>query len=220
MKKTLRVITLLSIMLIAGYGSAQVVPQTDVQQWTDVQFAVPVTKEIDFGFVGTLRIGRELSHPVDERFGVGVSIKLGKYFTVAPNYQHIGMQPFKGRKVWEDRLTLPVTVRFDLGKFRLSDRNAFERRFRSPGVNATRYRNRVQLEHPIGADKLKLSLFVSDEVFYDWSVNDWVRNRFTIGVSRVFNKHFTQDYYYLRQNDGRSLPGDLNVIGTSLRFRL
>jgi hypothetical protein len=28
------------------------------------------------------------------------------------------------------------------------------------------------------------------------------------------------DLYYLRQNDGVSVPGDLNVIGTTLRFRL
>ena len=43
-----------------------------------------------------------------------------------------------------------------------------------------------------------------------------MRNRFRIGASKVFNKHFTQDFYYLRQNDGVSVPGDLNVIGTIL----
>ena len=63
-------------------------------------------------------------------------------------------------------------------------------------------------------------LFVADEVFYDWVVNRWVRNRFSVGGIKVFNKHFTQDFYYLRQNDGVSIPGDLNVIGTTLRFRL
>ena len=72
----------------------------------------------------------------------------------------------------------------------------------------------------IGPDRFKLSLFVSDEVFYDWAIDRWVRNRFAIGASKVFNKHFTQDFYYLRQNDGVSLPGDLNVLGTTLRFKL
>jgi Protein of unknown function (DUF2490) len=194
--------------------------RTDNQQWTDVQLAVPVTSTIDFNILGTLRIGRDISHPVDERIGAGFSFRFGKYVTVAPNYLHIGMQPFRGRRVWENRLSLPVTLRFTLGKFRLSDRNLFERRLRNSGAKATRYRNRFQIEHPIGPDKLKLSLFVGDEVFYDWSVNRWVRNRFTIGGSKVFNTHFTQDFYYLRQNDGVSLPGDLNVLGTTLRFRL
>jgi hypothetical protein len=209
------------LLLLAPCASAQAVPpQTDNQQWTEVQLAVPVTNNIDFALLGSLRLGRDLSHPVDERVGAGFSFRIGKYLTVAPHYLHIGMQPFRGRRVWENRLSLPVTVRFNVDKFRLSDRNLFERRIRNSGVKSTRYRNRLQIEHPIGPDKLSLSLFVADEVFYDWSFDRWVRNRFSVGGSKVFNKHFTQDLYYLRQNDSFSFPGDLHVIGTTLRFRL
>jgi hypothetical protein len=91
---------------------------------------------------------------------------------------------------------------------------------RNSGLKSNRYRNRFQVEHPLGDKDWQLSLFVADEVFYDWIVDRWVRNRFSVGAIKVFNKHFTQDLYYLRQNDGVSLPGDLNVLGTSLRFRL
>jgi Protein of unknown function (DUF2490) len=182
--------------------------------------AVPVTSTIDFNVVGGLRLGRDISHAVDERIGTGFSFKLGKYLTIAPNYLYIATQPFKGRRVWESRLSLPVTLRFGVKKFRLSDRNLFERRFRNPGATSTRYRNRFQVEHPIGPKELGLSLYAANEVYYDWSVNRWVRNRFTIGASKVFNKHFTQDFYYLRQNDGLTIPGDLNVIGATFRLRL
>lgn len=195
-------------------------PQTDNQQWTDVQLTVPVTSKVDFNILGTLRLGRDISHPVDERIGAGFTFRVGKYVTVGPHYLHIGMQPVAGRRVWENRLTLPITLRFNVEKFRLSDRNQIERRLRNSGAKSTRYRNRFQVEHPIGPDKLSLSLFVADEVFYDWSVDRWVRNRFAVGASKVFNKHFTQDFYYLRQNDSFSSPGDLNVIGVTLRFRL
>ena len=141
--------------------------------------------------------------------------------TIAPNYLHIGMQPFAGRRVWENRLSLPVTLRFNVGNFRLSDRNHFERRLRNSGVKPTvietGFRSSIRSE----STKLGLSLFVADEVFYDWSCR-------SLGAAtgspwrarKVFNKHFTQDFYYLRQNDGFSIPGDLNVIGTILRFRL
>jgi len=78
----------------------------------------------------------------------------------------------------------------------------------------------LQVDHPIGPSKQKLSLFVSDEVFYDWSFNAWVRNRAAIGVSKVFTKHFTLDLYYMRQNDSHSFPGDLHIIGTAWRFKL
>lgn len=196
------------------------VDRTDNQQWTDVQLAIPVTKNIDFNMLGTLRLGRDISHAVDERAGVGFTFRFGKYLTVAPNFLGIGMQPSANRRLWENRLTLPITVRFKAGQFTLSDRNQFERRFRSNGVKSTRYRNRFLVERPIGPDTVKMSFFVGDEVFYDWSVDRWVRNRFAAGVTKVFNNHFTQDFYYLRQNDGVSVPGDLNVIGTILRFKL
>ena len=217
MKRILHVALLLCAL--SSLASAQAI-QSDNQQWTDVQLAVPVTKNFDFNLLGTLRLGRDISRPVDERVGAGFTFRWGKYVTVSPNWLQIGMQPFRGRKVWESRLTLPVTLRFTSGKFRLSDRNQFERRYRNSGLKSWRYRNRFQVEHPVGSKQWALSLFVADEVFYDSAVDRWVRNRFSVGGIKVFNKHYTQEFYYLRQNDGVSLPGDLNVIGTTLRFRL
>lgn len=214
--RPLLLLCLLCLSVAQTYGQ---IDQTDNQFWTDVQIAVPVTSHFDFNLLGTLRIGRDFGRPVDERVGAGFTFRY-KLLQVSPNYIHIGMQPFAGRRVWENRLTFPVHVRFNVGDFRLSDRNQFERRLRSSGVHATRYRNRFQVEHPVGSKDWQLSLYVSDEVFYDWSVDRWVRNRFSVGGSKVFNSHFTQDIYYLRQNDGISVPGDLNVLGTTLRFRL
>lgn len=214
------VIRLICVPLLFVMPVAAQLDQTDNQQWTEVVLAVPVTIRFDFNLVGSLRVGRDIIHPVDERVGAGFTFRVNKYVTISPHYLHIGMQPFSGRRVWENRLVLPVQIRFNLGKFRLSDRNQFERRLRNSGVHSTRYRNRFQVEHPIGSGKLGLSLFIANEVFYDWTVDRWVRNRFSVGASKVFNKHFTQEFYYLRQNDGVSIPGDLNVIGTTLRFRL
>jgi hypothetical protein len=213
----LTLLCLLCLFVVTASGQTD---QTDNQFWSDVQIAVPVTKAFDFNILGTLRVGRDFGRPVDERIGAGFTFRAGKYVTVSPNYLHIGMQPFAGRRVWENRLSLPVTVRFNAGEFRLSDRNVIERRLRNSGARSTRYRNRFQVDHPIGAKDWQLSLFVADEVFYDWSVDRWVRNRFLVGGTKVFNSHFTQDLYYLRQNDGVSVPGDLHVLGTSLRFRL
>ena len=217
-----RSIIFVSLVLFAtrGVGQSLTLPETDVQQWNDVQIAVPVTKDIDFNLLGTLRIGRNINRPVDERIGVGFTFRAGKYLSFAPSYLHIGMQPFERRKLWESRLSFATTLRFQADKFRLSDRNQFERRYRHPGIPSTRYRNRFQVDLPIGRDTMKLSLFASDEVFYDWSVDRWVRNRFAAGVSKVLNSNLTLDVYYLRQNDGISRPGDLHVIGTTWRIRL
>jgi hypothetical protein len=219
LKKQL-LLQLLTMFVLATCAPAQLIDRTDNQVWSDVQLAVPVTKRFDFNVLGTLRLGRDINRPVDERVGVGFTFRAGKYVTISPNYLNISMQPVRNWQVWEHRLTFPVTLRFNVDKFRLSDRNQFERRIRNSGARSTRYRNRFLIEHPIGDSKWGLSFMIGDEVFYDWAVNRWVRNRFAVGVSKAFNKHFTEEVFYLRQNDGVSIPGDLNVIGTTLRFRL
>src|ERR1044072_4676314 len=140
------VVVVLGTSLIAS-SQTLVIPETDTQNWNDVFLAVPRTKQVDFIRQGTIRNGRDISRPVDERFGIGFSFKFGKYITVIPNYLHIGMQPFRSRRVFEHRLSLPTTIRFNVGKFTFADRNNFERRFRRPGINSTRYRNRLQIDH-------------------------------------------------------------------------
>ena len=75
------------MFLLATCASAQLVDRTDNQVWSDVQVAVPVTKQFDFNVLGTLRLGRDINRPVDERVGVGFTFKAGKYFTVSPNYR-------------------------------------------------------------------------------------------------------------------------------------
>jgi hypothetical protein len=213
--------SLLSVLWAANIcAQTRVPPQSDTQNWNDVSLAVPMNKTIDFVLLGTVRNGRNISRPVDERVGLGFSVKVGKYVTVFPNYLHVEMQPFEGRRVFEERLSVATTVKVPVGHFNVSDRNLFERRFRSPSVDATRYRNRLQVDHPVGPSKQKISLFIADEVFYDWSFNAWVRNRFTVGATKVVNKHLTFDLYYLRQNDSHSFPGDLHVIGSAWRFHL
>jgi len=191
----------------------------DNQWWNDVQIAVPLNKEVDFLMTGTLRFGRNVHRPVDERLGFGFSFKAGKYLTLAPSYTYLRTQPTPGRNLTEDRLSFAATVSAPAGKFTITDRNLFEHRYRHRQGNSTRYRNRLQVQHPFKLGSTQLNWFVADEVFYDWSFNEWVRNRFTIGVSRKFNKHFTGDLYYLRQNDGHSVPGDINAIGVTYRFR-
>jgi hypothetical protein len=213
------------MVLITGWlnfapaQAARPAPEEDTQMWHDVQAAVALNKEVDFNLYGTVRFGRDVSHLVDRRVGVGFTFKLGKYLTLAPWYLNSATRPSEGRKGNENRLNFAATVRFPAGDFTLSDRSLFERRLRFP-LNSTRYRNRFQIEHGVKPGSVQLTLFASDEVFYDWSVDDWVRNRFSAGVSRRFNKYLTTDLYYMRQNDGRGRPGDLHVIGLTYRLRL
>jgi hypothetical protein len=212
--------SLLSATVSTSVQSQTRVPKADTESWNDVQFFVPLSRKVDLLVQGTLRIGGNLTTPVDERWGFGFNYKVWKYVTLNELYFHREGKPPNGRQESEDRLTFGATMRVPVKKFTLIDRNWFERRWRAPQVDAWRYRNRLQLEHPFKIRKATFTGYVSDEVFYDWTQHDWVRNRFIVGAYHAFNKHFTLDLYLMRQNDGRTRPGDLNVIGTQWRFRL
>ena len=185
-----------------------------------VQFTIPLNKKTEFVVIGTLRMGDNITKPVDERWGFRVNYALSKYATLQTLYFHREARPPHGRHEIEDRGTVGANLRVPLGKFTFNTRNWFEHRWRDPQINAWRYRNRFQLEHPFKIGKTKFVWQVNDEIFYDWSLHDWVRNRFAVGVSHTFNKHVTLDTYVMRQNDGRSKPGDINIIGTTWRLRL
>lgn len=222
-----------------AYGqSLPPAPHDDTQLWTDVQFTIPLKKgeddkkksfdKIALLLSGTLRVGRNITQPVDERAGVSIEFKFfpshktapGLNIRFTPGYLYQAAQPSEGRKSYESRLLLGATVEYPWRDFKFTDRNLVERRFRNSQPDSTRYRNRLQIGHPVTLRQKEFNLFMADEVFYDWSVNEWVRNRFTVGISRKFNDRYTAEFYYLRQNDGRSRPGNLHVIGTLLRIRL
>ena len=222
MKKSVLLTSRLAFLLLcATQTTAQSrVPENDVQSWNDIQLTIPLNKKIDFVMQGTIRFGGNLTTAVDERWGAGFNYKLNSYVSLNASYFNREARPPNGRREQEIRATLGVTLQTTLGKFTLSDRNGFERRWRDPQVDSWRYRNRLRLEHPFSIDKTKFNWFISDEVFYDWSLNDWARNRAAVGANHAFNKHFTGELYYMRQNDGHTRPGDIHIIGTVMRLKL
>jgi hypothetical protein len=170
--------------------------------------------------IGTLRLGDNITKPVDERWGIRFNYALNKYITLQTLYFHRDARPPNGRHEREERGVVGANLRLPLGKFTFNSRNWVERRWREPQPDAWRYRNRLQIEHPFKIGKTKFVWLVNDEFFYDSVLNDWVRNRFAVGVNHTFNKHLTLDTYVMRQNDGRTRPGDVNIIGTTWRIRL
>lgn len=219
----LRGIVLAVLMLsfaAAIHGQTTASDRDDNQIWTEYQLALPFDAKTDFVAIGVLRLGRNVSRPVNERFGFGVSRKLGEHLTIFPFFLHVAAQPTPLRHSSEARLTLEATAKFPLGRFKLSDRNRVEFHFPARGPNFTQYRNRPRLEHPLHLGKLEFEGFVADEVFYDSLASGWIRNRIYVGGERKINSHLTVELYYVRQNDGRATPGDINALGSLIKVRL
>jgi hypothetical protein len=213
--------TIAGIFLCAAIAVAQPrVPETDNQSWNDLQITIPMTKEFDFTTQLTLRLGDNATQTADQRFGFGFVYKMNKYLSFNPFYFHREARAPNGRHEREDRITLGATLRYSVGKFTIANRHWFEHRWREPQVDSWRYRNRLMLDHPFSFQKKKFTWVVSDEVFYDWSLHVWPRNRSSVGITHPVNKHLTIELYYTRQNDSHTRPGDLNIIWSAWRVKL
>lgn len=194
-------------------------PRGDTQSWNEVQFTVPFNEQVELTLSGEFRLGRNLGDFVDERVGASLRFKLGKYFEFSPGYEYILKQPDRSRNTFENRLSFAGTVKIPVGRFTVENRNQFERRLRNSQSDTTRYRNRLLISRPVKIGGVELDLFASEEVFYDWSENDWTRSRFSVGGEKKFSEQFTLEVYYTRQNDGFGSPGDLHIIGTTFKLR-
>lgn len=212
---------LAAVAVCAAFANAQLITDDeDVQSWNDLQLTVPMTKTVDFFTSVTMRFGKRVSQLNDGRFAIGVVWKLNKAFSISPFYWNIKARNSNNRFRQEHRLNLRVTYRFPFKSFGLSHRSTFEYRMRSP-QNTWRYRPSLTFEKDLPKGFIPdAKIYLTEEVFYDSATKKFSRNRFTIGITKTLTKQLSLDLYYMRQQDGFSHPGDLNVFGTSWKVRL
>ena len=194
-------------------------PTDDNDTWHDIVLTAPLSAQFDFFAQGTFRFDQNSSRLYDRRIAVGLIYKPTKYLSISPFYWDIEARNAAGRFRVESRLNLRAVYRFPFKQIGLSHRSWYEYRERRPR-NSWRYRPALTIEKELSRKILHdARVYLTEEVFYDSILEQFSRNRVTLGVNKTFNQHFALDVYYLRQNDGFSRPGDLNVFGTSWRLR-
>ncbi len=210
------------VLALIGFGvlfsSAQIIDTDDNQSWNDVQITVPMIKEFDFTLTGTFRFGNNITRLNERRIAVGFVYEPNKTWSFQPIYQNIAARNASGRFRIEHRLNFRVVYRFPFKRFGLSHRSWVERRLRQPR-SSWRYRPSLTFEKDIKKIIPEARVFVTEEVFYDSILKRFSRNRFSVGINKTLTKNLSLDIFFLRQNDGFSRPGDLNVIGTNWKVK-
>ncbi len=190
----------------------------DNQSWNDLQITVPVNERFDFSLTGTLRFGKNITRLNERRIGVGFAYKPTKSWSFQPFYLNIVARNARGEFLTEHRLNFRANYRFPFKRFGLSHRSLIERRLRQP-LNSWRYRPSLSIEKDIGKFISGAKIFATEEIFYDSILKKFSRNRFSVGVTKTLTKNLSLDIFYLRQNDGFSRPGDLNVVGANWKVK-
>lgn len=222
---------LIFLALFTYPAFAQNLPQTDNQWWNDITVTKPLIKTKDkkgkeferlsVFFNGTLRFGNKFNTNIDERVGFGFDIKVNHFLTLTPSYLYRSNRPDLIKREYESRFRFAATFEKKLPKFSIKDRNLIEYRMRNSHADSTRYRNKFTFTYPLlHNDKEIFAPFVADEPYYDFSIKHWSRNELSVGITKKFNKHFTTEVYYLRQDNRSGLPKALNAIGLNFKFKL
>ena len=195
-------------------------PRSDNQVWNETQVLVQVSKRVDLNFLQFARGGSNVSFRTDTRTGLGVLIKINKYYSIQPTYVYQYAHPGEDRKSFSHRLYLDHLVKVPVKKVIFTGRARTEKIVRHGRADLWNFRIRPGIEVPIKFGDHSFSLYANNEIFYDTIYDAWTRNRFIAGVSKKINSHFTMDVFYQVQNDGFARPGNLKVIGTTLKFKL
>jgi hypothetical protein len=74
------------VVCAAGARVISQVPKSDNQSWNDVQVTIPLDKRTEVVFQGTLRLGDNMTDPVDERWGIRFNSTLEKHVTLQTLY--------------------------------------------------------------------------------------------------------------------------------------
>ena len=215
-------LTVLTILLwgitSANAQTPPLVDQDDIQSWNDLQLTVAMSKKVDFVTQVTGRLGKNISRLNDARFQIGFVLKPKTSWSFHPFYWFITARNSRSQFRIEHRLNFRVGYKFPIKRFGLSHRSWFEYRIRNSG-NSWRYRPSLTFEKDL-PKRFNAKFYLTEEVFYDSTLDKFSRNRFTLGINKTLHKNLSVDLYFMRQNDGFSRPGDLNVIGTACKIKL
>lgn len=225
------ILLILIVLASAALVPAQTVDEnSDIVGWSDVTFIVPLAKKVEAGkkvdlwtatFQGTLRMGRNLKRPVDERGTVTLNYRFNKNFTAGTGYMYRRYRLTEARPQFEHRLM------FFLIAEKKWTKAAFKNRFLTTYLakhgrpDTVVYRNRAQLSFPIVKDKKEVvTPFVADEPFYDFREKRWFRNDFFAGIAKQVTPKFGLDVFYVRQGFNLGALRQTNGFGISLRYRI
>jgi hypothetical protein len=226
--KTLFVILIVSFSV---FSQTATLPTNDFQFWSDVQLNFPLKKikdkqgrEIDklsLFINGTFRIGKKLEKTTDERFGIGLEIKVNKFLSLAPSYLYRTNTIGTRLREYESRFRLGASLEKKWKNFYLRDKNLLEYRLRNSKSDSVRYRNKLQFFYPLLKNKKELfTPYLADEVYYDFHLQKWTRNEIIAGLTKKLSKNLVGEFFYVFQRNRGNILKNVHALGINFKIRI
>jgi Protein of unknown function (DUF2490) len=196
---------------------AGAVSSLDSQVWSELDATHDLSADLSVTAILTARLGNELPNPTLSAGGLQFDYRMGSWTASATGYYVSIRNAETGARtiVWLPAAALSYQV--DVGAFSFADRSRVERLEGLTG-SPTRYRNRASVYWRLAGDSVPTDIFITDEVFYDFSKDGWTRNRAQAGIQLHLDRKARLQLFYLRQNTTYGAPDRLNVLGLTLQL--
>jgi predicted porin len=190
--------------------SSTISPQA--QLWTEFDVNAPLSSNFSVTGIGQLRVSDDPPNPALTALGMDVNYKFGGSWTVSLGYLHQVTGNREENPNITQLLRLTTSYAYKFGRSTLVLRGRFQDNLTSssnPWVLRLRAEYRWATDHlgPIAY------LYANDEVFYQFSSQEWFRNRFQVGANLTFTQRFSARVYYQYQNTTNNEPKVINALG-------
>ena len=191
----------------------------DFQIWNTDYQNIKVAKNVKLGMEQEFRFGENASEFYYQHYEWGAIFGFDKMLDIAFCYRLV-LEKYKHKWREEDQPNVNATLKFDLWKFKLADRNRIEYRHFRFKEDSVRYRNKLEIKLPIDFLKIKVSPYASDEIFVTSDSTGFNENRFSSGMEVDLTKYVKADIYYMFKSN--KIKGDkwnnANVLGTKIKI--
>lgn len=168
----------------------------DFQIWNTDYQDIKVFKDMKLAMEQEFRFGENASELYYQHYEWGAVFGFDKMLDIAFCYRLV-LEKYKHKWREEDQPNVNATLKFDLWKFKLDDRNRLEYRHFRFKEDSVRYRNKFGIKLPLDFMKIKVSPYASDEIFIASDSTGFNENRFSSGIEFGLTKYAKADVYYM-----------------------
>lgn len=214
---TVAIIALMSMALIIN--SAYAYDNGDFQIWNTDYQDIKVFKDVKLAMEQEFRFGENASEIYYQHYDWGVVFGFDKMLDLAFGYRLV-LDKYKHKWREEDQPNVNATLKFDLWKFKIDDRNRIEYRHFRFKEDSVRYRNKFGIKLPLDILKMKVAPYASDEIFITSDSTGFNENRFSSGIEFGLTKYVKADIYYMFKSNRikNNKWNNANVLGTKIKI--
>jgi Protein of unknown function (DUF2490) len=209
----------MACMALCAAKAYAAVPSIDSQLWSELDVTHAVSADLSATAIVTTRFGDGLPNPTLTAAGLQIDYRIGSWIVSGTGYYVSVRSAETGARagIWLPAAAL--TYGMAVSRLALSDRNRVEQLEGLPG-SPTRYRNRASAYWQVADGNGSAAVFITNELFYDFSRDRWTRNRAQAGLQFQLVADTKLQVYYMRQNNTYGTPDRLNVLGLTVQTEL